>query len=73
MSVELEEQVKPIYEKHNIPLTQNLSLLIESINSNQRDRIQDSYQPKNAEYERERKLGGGEAEFDYAQTIQLME
>ncbi|WP_156471887.1 hypothetical protein [Helicobacter himalayensis] len=33
MGVELEEQVKPIYEKHNIPLTQNLSLLTESINS----------------------------------------
>lgn len=30
MGVELEQQVKPIYEKHNIALTQNLSMLLDS-------------------------------------------
>ncbi|WP_258864169.1 MULTISPECIES: class 1 fructose-bisphosphatase [unclassified Helicobacter] len=42
----------------------------DSKDSKQRDRIQDSYQPKNAEYARETKWSGGEAEFTSAQTIQ---
>ncbi|WP_066387245.1 CapA family protein [Helicobacter himalayensis] len=44
---------------------------IDSQITSQHDRIQKSNQPKNTEYERERKRGGGEAGFTPAETIPI--